>query len=61
MTDLDQLERERKDHEIVTDNLKTALEYEQNLNHQLMGKLDVCQNTMVMIMKLLIDKATERR
>lgn len=58
MTDLDQLE---KDHKLVVDNLKDALEYEKNLNHQLMGKLDDCQNTIKMILRLLIDKATERR
>ncbi len=58
MPDLDQLE---KGHKLVVDNLKDALEYEKNLNQQLMGKLDIYQRIMERILRLLIDMATERR
>lgn len=58
MPDLDQLE---KDHKLVVDNLKNALEYEKNLNQQLMGRLDIYQSIMDRLWRLLIDKATERR
>ena len=58
LTDLDQLE---KDHKLVVVNLKNALEYEKNLNQQLMGRLDIYQSIMDRLWRLLIDKATERR
>lgn len=58
---MSELERLTKDKEQIIANLKDALEYEKNLNNQLMGKLDDCQNTIKMILRLLIDKATERR
>ena len=58
MPDLNQLE---KDHKLVVDNLKDALEYEKNLNQQLMGRLDIYQSIMDRLWRLLIDKATERR
>ncbi len=58
MTDLDQLE---KDHKLIVDNLKNALEYEKNLNQQLMGRLDIYQRILERFLRLLIDKATERR
>jgi len=58
MADLDRLE---KDHKLIVDNLKNALEYEKNLNQQLMGRLDIYQRILERILRLLIDKATERR
>ena len=58
MPDLDRLE---KDHKLIEDNLKNALEYEKNLNQQLTGRLDIYQRILERILRLLIDKATERR
>ena len=38
----------------IENNLKQALEYEQKLNNQLMGKLDTYENIVRTIIKLLI-------
>ena len=38
----------------VETNLKQALEYEQKLNNQLMGKLDTYENIVRTVIKLLI-------
>ena len=58
---MDELEKLTKDQEQITENLKNELEYERRLNQQLMGKLDICQSIMERLLRLLIDKATERR
>ena len=50
-----------KDFKLIEDNLKNALEYEKNLNQQIMGRLDAYQNIIRMMLKILIDAATERR
>lgn len=50
-----------KDFKLIEDNLKNALEYEKNLNQQIMGRLDTYQNIIRMMLKILIDAATERR
>lgn len=49
-----------KDYKYVIDNLKTALEQEKILNQQILGRLDIYQNIMDKILKLLIDKSTEK-
>ena len=49
-----------KDYIYVIDNLKTALKQEKDLNQQIMGRLDVYQNIIDKILKLLIDKSAER-
>lgn len=50
-----------KDFKLIEDNLKNALEYQKNLNQQIMGRLDVYERITKMILKALIDAATERR
>lgn len=50
-----------KDCKLIEDNLKSALEYEKNLNQQLMGRLDSCESIIKMMVKALIDVATDRR
>lgn len=42
-------------------NLKNALEYEKQLNHQLMGRLDAYENILRMLLKLLICEVKEGR
>jgi hypothetical protein len=50
-----------KDFKLIEDNLKSALEYQKNLNQQIMGRLDAYENIVRMILRILIDAATERR
>lgn len=42
-------------------NLKDALEYEQQLNRQIMGRLDAYENILRMLLKLLICEVKEGR
>ena len=58
MTEIEQLKTDMKQ---IEDNLKSALEYEKTLNQQLMGRLDMTERLIEKILRLLIDKATERR
>lgn len=50
-----------KDFKLIEDNLKSALEYERDLNQQMMGRLDIYERIIKMMLKTLIDAATERR
>lgn len=50
-----------EDFKVIEDNLKSALEYERNLNRQIMCRLDVYESIVKMMLKILIDTATERR
>jgi hypothetical protein len=50
-----------KDIKLIEDNLKSALEYQKNLNQQIMGRLDAYESIVRMALKILIDAATERR
>ena len=56
-----EIERLKADMKQIEDNLKSALEYEKTLNQQLMGRLDATEHIVERIVRLLIDKATERR
>lgn len=49
------------DFKMIEDNLKSALEYERDLNQQMMGRLDIYERIIKMMLKTLIDAATERR
>lgn len=49
------------DFKMIEENLKNALEYEKNLNQQLMGRLDTYQNVLRMLLKLLIAEVKEGR
>jgi len=49
------------DIKMIEENLKNALEYEQRLNQQMMGRMDAYENIIKSMLKLLIDAATERR
>lgn len=46
---------------LIKDNLKSALEYEKNLNQQMMGRLDSYESIIKMMVKALIDAATDGR
>lgn len=50
-----------KEFKLIEDNLKSALEYEKNLNQQIMGRLDAYESIVRMTLKILIDAATDRR
>ena len=50
-----------KDFKVIEDNLKNALDYEKQLNQQIMGRLDAYEQIIKDILNLLIEKATERR
>lgn len=50
-----------KDFKLIENNLKDALEYQKNLNQQIMGRLDAHESIVRMMLKILIDAATERR
>jgi hypothetical protein len=50
-----------EDFKLIEDNLKNALEYQNNLNQQIMGKLDAYERIVRLMLKTLIDAATERR
>lgn len=50
-----------KEFKLIEDNLKSALEYEKNLNQQIMGRLDSYESIIKMMVKALIDVATDRR
>lgn len=50
-----------KDFKLIEANLKSALEYQKNLNQQIMGRLDSYESIIKMMLKILIDSATERR
>ncbi len=47
-----------KDFKLIEDNLKSALEYQKNLNQQIMGRLDAYESIVKMMLKILIDAAT---
>ena len=49
------------DFRLIESNLKDALEYERQLNQQLMGRLDTYQNVLRMLLKLLIAEVKEGR
>lgn len=50
-----------KDFKLIENNLKSALEYQKNLNQQIMGRLDAYESIVKMMMKALIDVATKRQ
>ncbi len=50
-----------KDFKLIEDNLKNSLEYQKNLNQQIIGRLDVYESIVKMMMKALIDVATKRQ
>lgn len=50
-----------KDFKLIEDNLKSALEYQKDLNQQIMGRLDIYESIIKMMLKILIDAATEKR
>ena len=50
-----------KDFKQIENNLKDALEYQRNLNQQILGRLDAYENIMRMMLTLLIEKASEGR
>lgn len=52
---------DEKDFKLIEDNLKSALEYEQKLNQQLMGRIDIYERIVKMMLKTVIDAATDRR
>ena len=54
-------ERIKEDHKLIETNLKNALEYEKNLNAQLMGRLEVYERIVEKILEILITKVAERR
>ena len=49
------------DYKLLVENLKNSLEYERNLNQQMMGRMDTYEYIIKSMLKLLIDAATERR
>ena len=51
----------KKYFKLIKDNPKDAFEYEMKLNQQLMGKLDAYERLVKMMLKVLIDAATEKR
>lgn len=57
MSEIEQLKR---DMEKINTNLSSALQYEKDLNQQLMGRLDMLERVVEKMLRLLIDKATER-
>lgn len=56
-----ELEQLRKDHELITNNLKTALEHKENLNQQLMGRLDAYRSIMDRLLEIIDRRSAERR
>jgi len=52
---------EEKDSKLIEENLKSALEYQRNLNQQIMGRLDAYESIVKIMLRTLIDAATERR
>ena len=50
-----------KDFNLIEENLKNALEYQKNLNQQIMGRLDAYESIVRMTLKILIDAATDKR
>lgn len=52
---------DEKDFKLIEENLKGALEYEKNLNQQIMGRLDAYEGIVKMMLKVLIDAVTDRR
>ena len=55
------LERDKADFSQIESNLKSAWDYEQQLNKQLMGRLDASDRIIDKAIKILIDKIAERR
>ena len=49
-----------RDSKQIEANLKNALEYERQLNQQILGRKQAIEEVVEKLMKLLIDKATER-
>lgn len=56
-----EMEMTEEDFKLIEDNLKDALEYQNKLNQQIMGRLDAYESIVRMTLKILIDAATERR
>ena len=50
-----------KDFKLIEENLKSALEFQRNLNQQIMGRLDAYESIVKMMLRILIDAATEKR
>lgn len=50
-----------EDYRLIKDNLNKALDYEKQLNQQIMGRLDAYEQIIRSTLNLLIEKATERR
>ena len=50
-----------KDFKLIEDNLTSALEYQRNLNQQIMGRLDAYESMVKIMLRALIDIATEKR
>lgn len=50
-----------KDFELIEKNLNDALDYERKLNQQLVGRLAAYESIVNMMLKSLIDGATEKR
>ena len=50
-----------KDFKLIEDNLTSALEYQRNLNQQIMGRLDAYESIVKIMLRALIDIATEKR
>ena len=48
------------DYKLLVENLKNSLEYERNLNQQMLGRMDTYEYIIKSMLKLLIDAATER-
>ena len=54
-------ERDKEDFSQIEGNLKSALIYEQQLNKQLMGRLDAAEQIVGRIIKIMVDKIAEGR
>ena len=50
-----------KDFKLIEENLKSALEFQRNLNQQIMGRLDAYESIVKMMLRILIDAATAKR
>ena len=49
-----------QDFKLIEENLLNAIKHEQELNQQILGRLDAYENILKMVLKILIDKATEK-
>jgi hypothetical protein len=57
----DKMGMNEKDFKLIEDNLTSALEYQRNLNQQIMGRLDAYESIVKIMLRALIDIATEKR